>query len=98
MGWLQITVTDMEVRMTNRSVVEEVLGRVRRFEEDLSSIGVSVDVRGLDVAGRQYGSHETATCVLCAAYEKGFADGRSRGARESTDRFEGAMNRLLDRS
>ena len=83
--------------MTNRSEVEEVLGRVRRFEEDLNSIGVRADVRGLDVAGRQHGSHETATCVLCAGYEKGFADGRSRDTRKQSDRLEGAMNRLLDR-
>ena len=86
--------------MTNRSEIEEVLGRVRRFEEDLNTIGVSikVDVRGLDIAGHEYGSHETETCVLCAAYEKGFADGRSRGTRDQSDRFEGAMTRLLDRS
>ena len=86
--------------MTNRSEIEEVLGRVRRFEEDLNSIGVSVkvDIRGLDVASHEYGSHETETCVLCAAYEMGFADGRSKCAREQSDRFEGAMNRLLDRS
>ena len=86
--------------MTNRSGVEEVLGRVRRFEEDLNSIGVrvKVDIRGLDATSHEYGSHETGTCVLCAAYEKGFVDGRSRGAREQSDRFEGAMTRLLDRT
>lgn len=86
--------------MTNRPGIEEVLGRVRRFEEDLNFIGVSVkvDVQGLDIGSHEYGSHEVDACVLCAAYERGFAEGQRKGASEQSDRFEGAMNRLLDRS
>ena len=86
--------------MTNRPGIEDVVGRVRRFEEDLKSIGVSVkvDIHGLDVASHEYGSHETGTCVLCAAYERGFAEGRHKGASERTDRFEGTMNKLLGSS
>ena len=46
--------------MTDRPDIEDVLGRVRRSEEKLSSIGVSVrvDVRGLDAKGHEYGIHE----------------------------------------
>ena len=67
--------------MTNRPDIEDVLGRVRRFEEELSSIGVSVkvDVRGPDVNTHEYGAHDTGTCALCAAHEMGFAGGRSKG-------------------
>ena len=86
--------------MTNRPEFEEVLGRVRRFEDDLSSIGVSVrvDVRGLDAEGHEYGTHELATCALCSAYERGFAEGRRKRAAEQSERFEGAMDRLLGSS
>ena len=53
--------------MTDRPDIEDVLGRVRRFEEKLSSIGVSVkvDVRGLDAKGHEYGTHGSgpARCV-----------------------------------
>lgn len=68
--------------MTGRPDFEEVLGRVRRFEEDLSSIGVQVkvDVRGLDAEGHEYGSHEFETCALCSAYERGLAEGRRKRA------------------
>ena len=86
--------------MTDRPDIEEVLGRVRRFEGELSSIGVSVkvDVRGLDADTHEYGAHGVETCALCAAYERGFGEGRRKGFREQADRFEGAMNRLLDRT
>ena len=86
--------------MTNRPEFEEVLGRVRRFEDDLSSIGVSVrvDVRGLDAEGHEYGTHELATCALCSAYERGFAGGRRKRAAEQSERFEGAVDRLLGSS
>lgn len=69
--------------MTNRPGIEEVLRRVKRFEDDLKSIGVSVrvDVQDLDVDSHECESHETETCVLCAAYERGLADGRIKGAR-----------------
>ena len=85
--------------MTNRQGFEDVLKRVQRFEQDLKFIGVDVkvDIREIDVDSHQYGSHEARACVLCAAYKRGFADGRYKGASERTARFEGAMNRLLDR-
>ena len=75
--------------MTNRPDVEEVLGRVRRFEEELSSIGVSVkvDVRGLDSDTDEYGAHGVGTCALCAAYERGLGGGRRKGSREQSERF-----------
>ena len=86
--------------MTDRPDIEDVLGRVRRFEEELSSIGVSVnvDVRGLDADTHEYGAHDAGICALCAAYERGFGEGRSKGSREQSDRFEASMNRLLDRT
>ena len=86
--------------MTNRQGVEEALGRVRKFENELRSIGVKVevDVRGVDADSHEYGSHDTADCVLCAAYDKGFEEGQRKGSREQTERFEGALNRMLDRS
>ena len=86
--------------MTDRADIEDVLGRVRRFEKELSSIGVNVkvDVRGLDADTHEHGVHDSGTCALCAAYERGFGEGRSRGSRERSDRFEALMNRLLDRS
>ena len=86
--------------MTDRPDIEDALGRVRRSEEGLSSIGVSVrvDVRGLDAEGHEYGTHELATCALCSAYERGFAEGRRKRAAEQSERFEGAMDRLLGSS
>ena len=62
--------------MTIRPDFEEVLGRVRRFEEELSTIGVSVevDVGGLDADTHEYGAHGVETCTLCAAYERGFGE------------------------
>ena len=86
--------------MTDRADIEDVLGRVRRFEEELSSIGVNVkvDVRGLDADTHEYGVHDSGTCALCAAHERGFGEGRSRGSRERSAQFEASMNRLLDRS
>ena len=86
--------------MTNREYAQEVLRRVRQFEEELKSIGVSVkvDVRGLDAAGHEYEAHEVETCVLCAVYERGIAEGQRKGASDQSDRFEGAMNRVLDRT
>ena len=84
--------------MTNRPDVEEVLGRVRRFEEELSSISVKVDVRGLDSDTDEYGAHGVGSWALCAAYERGLGGGRRKGSREQSERFQGAMNRLLDRT
>ena len=86
--------------MTDRPDIEDVLGRVRRFEEELRSIGVSVkvDVRGLDADTHEYGVHDSGTCALCAACEREFGEGRSTGSREQSDRFEATMNRLLDRA
>ena len=59
---------------------------------------VKVDVRGLDAETHQYGAHDVETCALCAAYKRGFGEGRRKGFREQSDRFKGAMNRLLDRT
>ena len=86
--------------MTDRPDIEEGLGRVRRFEEELCSIGVSVkvDVRGLNADNHEYGAHDVRTCALCAAYERGFEEGRRKGSREQTDLFEASMDRLLDRT
>ena len=71
--------------MASRPDFEELLDRVRRFEEDLISIGVSVkvDVRGLDAEGHEYGAHEAATCVLCSASERGLSKDAGRGSRIS---------------
>lgn len=68
--------------MTSRQGVEEVLGRVRKFEEELRSLGVKVkvDVRGLDVDSHEYGSHEIIACALCAAYDRGLEEDRRRGS------------------
>ena len=72
---------------------------MRRFEEELISIGVSVkvDVRGLDFDTDEYGAHGVETCALCAAYERGLGEGRRKRAREQADRFECVMNGLPDR-
>ena len=61
-------------------------------------MSVKVDVRGLDADTHEYGDHDTGICALCAAYERGFGEGRSTGSREQSDRFEASMNRLLDRA
>ena len=44
-----------------RPGIEEGLGRVPRFEEELSSISVKVDVRGLDSDTDEYGAHGVGT-------------------------------------
>ena len=86
--------------MTNGRGVEEALGRVRKFEDELRSIGVKieVDVRGVNAESHEYGSHEIVACALCAAYDRGFEEGGRKGSREQTERFQGALNRMLDRS
>ena len=63
-------------QMTNNLRVLDMLGRLQAFEDDLKAIGVSVnvDVSGLDVDAHEYGSREAEACVLCAAYERSFAD------------------------
>ena len=69
--------------MTNGPRVEELLGRVRRFEEELSSIGVSVkvDVRGLDADTHEYGAHDVETCAPHMRGDWGKAEGRDSGSR-----------------
>ena len=89
-----------EARMMHTQNIEEVLERVRRLEVELHSIGVNVnvEVRGLDVDNHNYEAHEVESCVLCAAFAKGLEQGQRKGYREQTGRFEGTLNRLLDRA
>ena len=86
--------------MMHTQNIEEVLERVRRLEVELHSIGVNVnvEVRGLDVDNHNYEAHEVESCVLCAAFAKGLEQGQRKGYREQTGRFEGTLNRLLDRA
>lgn len=86
--------------MANGQGIADVLGRVRRFEEELRSMGVSVkvSVRRLNADGHEYGSHEADVCAGCASYAMGFEVGRREGDREQTERPDGSLNGTLDRS